>query len=84
MKISRKEIKLNKRGKRKSKKCLSKKLRLLGVNSGGLRLKLMTFKKVLCDLKPSIFFIEETKYKDVGKIKLENYMIFELVRKSCL
>ena len=82
MKISRKEIKLNKRGKRKSKKCLSKKLRLLGVNSGGLRLKLMTFKKVLCDLKPSIFFIEETKYKDVGKIKLENYMIFELVRQS--
>ena len=57
-------------------------MRLLGVNSGGLRLKLMTFKKVLNDLKPSIFFTQETKFKDVGKIKLENYVIFELVRES--
>ena len=42
----------------------------------------MTFRKVLTELKPSVFFIEETKYKDVGKLKFENYLIFELVRKS--
>ena len=74
--------KLKKRGKRRSKKCLNKKLRLLGVNAGGLRPKIMTFKKVINELQPSIFFIEETKYKDVGKFKLENYVIFELVRES--
>ena len=34
----------------------------------------MTFRKVLTELKPSVFFIEETKYKDTGK--------FDLVRKS--
>ena len=42
----------------------------------------MTFKKVLQDLKPSVFFIEETKLKDVGRIKLDNYILFEKPRKS--
>ena len=57
-------------------------MRFLGVNAAGLRCKLKTFKKVLTELKPSVFFIEETKYKDVGRIKFENYIIFELVRKD--
>ena len=57
-------------------------LRFLGVNAGGLRPKLLTFKKILNELKPSVFLIEETKYKDEGKMKIENYLIFELVRKS--
>lgn len=54
----------------------------MGVNSGGLKSKLKTLKKVLMELKPSVFFIEETKYKESGKFKVENYEIFELVRKS--
>ena len=54
----------------------------MGVNSGGLKSKLKTLKKVLLELKPSVFFIEETKYKESGKFKIENYEIFELVRKS--
>ena len=70
------------RGRRKSSKNFSTSLRFLGVNSAGLRSKLLTFKKVLVELKPSVFFVEETKFKDVGKLKLENYLIFELVRKS--
>ena len=52
----------------------------MGVNSGGLKSKLKTLKKVLFELKPSVFFIEETKYTDSGKFKFENYEIFELVR----
>ena len=40
------------------------------------------FKKVLSELKPSVFFVEETKLKDVGKIKLNDYIIFEKVRKN--
>ena len=57
-------------------------MRLLGVNSAGLRSKLSTFRKVLTELKPSVFFVEETKYKNIGKLKFENYVIFELLRKN--
>ena len=41
-----------------------------------------TFKKVIKELKPAVFFVQETKYKDTGKIKIENYDIFELVRQN--
>ena len=70
------------RGKRRSAKSVCKSLRLLGVNSAGLKSKLTTFKKVLLELKPSVFFIEESKYKDIGKLKFENFIVFELVRKN--
>ena len=72
----------HRRGRRNNAKSFSKKLKFLGVNAAGLRSKLLTFKKVLQDLKPSVFFIEETKLKDVGRIKLENYITFEKPRKS--
>ena len=57
-------------------------LRFLGVNSAGLRPKMKTFKKVIKELKPAVFFVQETKYKDTGKIKIDNYDIFESVRKN--
>ena len=74
--------KRTRRGKRNSAKNIHKKMRFLGVNASGLKSKLKTFKKVLSELKPSVFFIEETKYKESGKFKFENYEIFELVRKN--
>ena len=52
----------------------------MGVNCAGLRPKFLTFKKVISELKPSAFFLQETKYKEVGKLKLKNYIIFEKVR----
>ena len=52
------------------------------MNAGGLKTKLLTFGKVLFDLQPTVFFIEETKYKNEGKFKFENYEIFELTRKN--
>ena len=58
------------RGKRRRTKNFVKTLRFLGVNSAGLKTKLLTFKKVLNELKPAVFFVEETKYKEVGKLKL--------------
>ena len=70
------------RRKRKRVLNVTKYLRFLGVNAAGLRSKLLTFKKVLNDLKPSVFFIEETKLKKEGSFKLANYDIFELVRKN--
>ena len=52
----------------------------MGVNAAGLGSKMLSFKKVLNDLKPSVFFIEESKMKNTGKIKVENYVIFEKIR----
>ena len=54
----------------------------MGVNAAGLRSKLYTFKKMIDELKPSVFLIEETKMKDAGKIKMDNYLIFEKLRKN--
>ena len=54
----------------------------MGVNSAGLKSKFTTFKKVLSELKPSVFFVQETKYKTEGKLKLDNYLVFELLRKN--
>ena len=71
------------RGKRKSTKKFKKSLRFLGVNAAGLKSKLSSFKKVIHDLQPSVFFIEETKYKEAGKLKIgDEFLIYELVRKS--
>ena len=54
----------------------------MGVNSAGILSKLPTFKKVLSEVKPSIFFVQETKLKMEGKLKFENYLVFELIRKN--
>ena len=54
----------------------------MGVNAAGLRSKINTFKKVLIDLQPSVFFIEESKYRTIGQLKLNNFIIFELVRQN--
>ena len=70
------------RGKYNKNKKVSKSFRILGVNAAGLKPKLSTFQKVLDSLKPSLFLIEESKYKEEGKLKVNNYIIFELVRES--
>ena len=84
--IKRKDIKLvikkHRRGNRKSSKNIEKSLRFLGVNSAGIRSKMMTFRKVLNDLKPGVFFIQETKIKEIGRLKCENYIVFENIREN--
>ena len=56
---------------------------LFGVNASGISSKIHSFQKALHDLKPSIFFIQETKLgKNTKKIQFENYQIFELSRKK--
>ena len=66
----------------KSFKNVEKSLRFLGVNAASIKSKLLTFKKVISELEPSLFFIEETKLKNTGTLKMENYTIFELTRTS--
>jgi hypothetical protein len=51
------------------------------VNAAGLKSKLLSFNKVLSDLRPSVFFVEETK--DEGQLKLgNNFIIYELLRQD--
>ena len=76
------KVKKGRRGLRKGSKNVSKSLRFLGVNAAGLRPKLLTFKKALEELKPSVFLLEETKYKVAGKLKLNDYIIFEKLREN--
>ena len=60
-------------------------LTLMGVNAAGLSSKLHSLDKVLSDTNPGVFFIEETKMRNVGKIRIENaskYQIFERPRKN--
>ena len=75
------KYKKRRRNRNKARK-ISKSLRLIGVNAAGLRQKITTFKKVVENLKPSIFFIEETKFSEEGRLKIENFLVFELVRES--
>ena len=75
-------VKKTQRGKRKNKITIKKHVRFLGVNAAGIRSKITSFKNTLNSLRPEVFFIEETKMKDEGKIEIENYDVFELVRKS--
>ena len=66
------KMKKGRRGRRNRAKNISKSLRLVGVNAAGLKPKLKTFKKVLTDLNPSVFFVQESKYKEEGKLMLDN------------
>ena len=68
--------------KQKTKSAFKKSIRFLGVNAAGIKSKMNSFKNVLKELRPSVFFIEETKLKEPGHFKVENYDIFELVRES--
>ena len=71
------------RGKRKNVKKYNKSLRFLGVNTAGLKSKLTSFKKVIEELKPSVIFAQETKYKEEGQLKLgDEYIVYEQVRKG--
>ena len=63
-------------------KNIPKDIRFLGVNAAGIKSKMVTFKKVINELKPSVFFIEESKLKSEGKLKMEPYIIFEGVRET--
>ena len=57
----------------------------MGVNAAGISSKLHSLNNVIRKLSPSIFFIQETKLKRQGKLKIENpskYIIYELNRKD--
>ena len=71
--------------KRRKKTNKENKVKFVGINSAGLNSKIHSFDKMLSDLQPEMFFIEETKLRRNGTIKTKNshkYQIFELFRKN--
>ena len=74
---------LNK-NKRNQLNILGKSLSIVGINTAGLTSKLESFDKLLYDVKPSIFILQETKRRlGAPKIKARNicnYQVFELRR----
>ena len=54
----------------------------LGTNSAGLLNKIKSFKRNIQLFKPGAVFIQESKTKRKNKIKLDDYVIFEKIRKK--
>ena len=63
--------KFNRRGKRKSVKCVEKDLVFGGVNADGARGKWGTIKKAIRDTGASVWFMQETKGQVEGALKLD-------------
>ena len=73
-----------KRGKRKSKNVRTlfseNKTFILGGNSAGLQNKKESFQRNISLFKPAVYFIQESKLSKKGKIVIDDYAIFELIR----
>ena len=54
----------------------------MGVIAAVLGSRLLSFNKLISEQQPSIFFVEEAKFRSEGKLKLHNYKVFELVREN--
>ena len=54
----------------------------MGANSAGLSSKMSSFESIINNKRPSLFFLQETKMRREGKIKLGGYQIYELVRST--
>ena len=78
-------VKPNKKCCRGSKKRNHSNLVLFGVNCNGIRKKLDSLGTILVDENPSVIFLQETHFTNVGQIKTTNsekYIWFELIRQE--
>ena len=75
--------KKNRRGLKKNRKDKNQNVCLVGVNCAGLTSKMESFKNLITKARPSVFFLQETKFKIEGKLRNFNeYHTFELIRKD--
>ena len=58
------------------------KFNVIGINANGIMSKLLSLNHLITELTPSVICLQETKLRKAGKIKINGYTIFELVRKS--
>ena len=70
-----------KRGKRNGHKTVNKVISLVGANPAGIKSKWITWGKLVSDSNASIWFLQETKCQG-KKLKMENFYIYEKVRKD--
>ena len=63
---------------------IGKSLNIIAINAAGITSKMDSFNKLLFDIQPSVFMLQETKRRQgSAKMKaknLENYQVFELQR----
>ena len=83
-------MKRNRRGLKKNGKnkfhVLGNSVNIIGINAAGITSKMESFNKVLFDVHPSVFMLQETKRKinapKMNATNLENYQVFELRREK--
>ena len=81
--LEQKKIKNRRSLKRNKRKISQSNLSFIGCNAAGLASKLTSFDNVLKSLNPTVFFLQETKFRRKGRINTEDskkYRIFELIR----
>ena len=57
-------------------------MHILGNNAAGLLNKKQSFLRCFEKFRPGVFFIQESKCKAKGQIKVPDYIIFEKIRKN--
>ena len=79
------KIPMRKKNIKRTKKHENRNLRIFGVNAAGIKSKIESFNKVLCDLKPHIWIVERTKLKPHETIKgesLDEFQVFYFSRQN--
>ena len=77
--------KQNRRKERKMKKVNERTFKVIGINAAGLMSKIESFEKLMKDVQPSVFCVQETKLRKPNKIKTEStkgFTMYELLRQD--
>ena len=75
-------LKKKKKVKRGGMKKKKQELVLFSTNAAGLKTKIQSLKNEINNISASIFTVQETHFAKKGKIKMENFTIFEAIRKK--
>ena len=57
-------------------------MKIIGNNAAGILNKLESFKENIKTFSPGVFFVQETKSRRKNQIKLDDYVMFEHIRKD--
>ena len=74
--------KQKKRIKRGGKKHKNQSFVMFSTNAAGLKSKVQSLKNEIKSVNAAIFTVQETHFPKKGKFKLENFEIFEAIRKN--
>ena len=57
-------------------------MKIIGNNAAGILNKVDSFKNTVKKFSPGVFFVQETKTRRKNQIKLDDYVMFEHIRKD--